>query len=58
VLTHFGMQLLREGPERVALAIAERTGVPTLAARDGQALALPPPGTAPAPAWKGAREAR
>ncbi|HEX7487437.1 MAG TPA: MBL fold metallo-hydrolase [Anaeromyxobacteraceae bacterium] len=57
VLTHFGMQLLREGPERVALAIAERTGVPTLAARDGQALALPPP-AAPAPAWKGVREAR
>ncbi len=43
VLTHFGMQLVRDGPERVALAISERTGVPTIAARDGQALPLPPP---------------
>jgi phosphoribosyl 1,2-cyclic phosphodiesterase len=41
VLTHFGMQLLQAGPERVALEISERTGVPTLAARDGQALPLP-----------------
>ena len=47
VLTHFGMQLVREGPERVALAIAERTGVPTLAARDGMTLPLPPPLAAP-----------
>ena len=43
VLTHFGMQLVRNGPDRVALAISERTGVPTVAARDGQALPLPPP---------------
>jgi phosphoribosyl 1,2-cyclic phosphodiesterase len=43
VLTHFGMQLLRAGPDAVALAISERTGVPTVAARDGQALPLPPP---------------
>lgn len=54
VLTHFGMQLLRQGPERVALAISERTGVPTVAARDGQALPLPP--TAPG-AREGGREA-
>jgi len=47
VLTHFGMQLVREGPERVALAIAERTGVPTLAARDGLTLPLPAPLAAP-----------
>jgi phosphoribosyl 1,2-cyclic phosphodiesterase len=40
LLTHFGMQVLRAGPERVALGISERTGVPTLAARDGQALSL------------------
>ncbi len=43
VLTHFGMQLLRYGPDRVALGISERTGVPTIAARDGQTLPLPPP---------------
>ncbi len=43
VLTHFGMQLLRAGPDRVALSISERTGIPTIAARDGLALPLPPP---------------
>ena len=43
VLTHFGMQLLRAGPDAVALGISERTGVPTVAARDGQTLPLPPP---------------
>ena len=43
VLTHFGMQLVRARPDRIALAISERTGVPTIAARDGQALPLPPP---------------
>ncbi len=43
VLTHFGMQLVRHGPDRVALSISERTGVPTVAARDGQSLPLPPP---------------
>ncbi|GEJ55364.1 MBL fold metallo-hydrolase [Anaeromyxobacter diazotrophicus] len=53
VLTHFGMQLVREGPERVALAISERTGVPTLAARDGQSLPLPPPLPAPHPGEDG-----
>jgi phosphoribosyl 1,2-cyclic phosphodiesterase len=42
VLTHFGMQLLRDGPEAVALRISERTGVPTIAARDGMAIPLPP----------------
>jgi phosphoribosyl 1,2-cyclic phosphodiesterase len=40
VLTHFGMQLVRAPPERVALAISERTGVPTVAARDGWLLPL------------------
>ncbi len=40
VLTHFGMQLVRARPERIALGISERTGVPTLAARDGMALPL------------------
>lgn len=40
VLTHLGMQLVRAGPERIALGISERTGVPTVAARDGWLLAL------------------
>lgn len=40
VLTHFGMQMIRAGPEAVAFAVGERTGVPTLAARDGMALDL------------------
>lgn len=40
VLTHLGMQLVRAGPEAVALGISERTGVPTLAARDGWLLDL------------------
>jgi ribonuclease BN (tRNA processing enzyme) len=55
VLTHLGMKVLRAGPERLALAISERTGVPTVAARDGWLLSLDPlPAaagrTAPAPA--------
>jgi ribonuclease BN (tRNA processing enzyme) len=50
VLTHLGMQLAcppermrgrgRARPERIALGISERTGVPTVAARDGWLLAL------------------
>jgi ribonuclease BN (tRNA processing enzyme) len=40
VLTHLGMQLVRGGPERIALGISERTGVPTVAARDGWLLDL------------------
>lgn len=49
VLTHFGMKMLRAGPERVALGISERTGVPTVAARDGWLLSLDPlPAGAPA----------
>lgn len=40
VLTHLGMQLVRAPPERIALAISERTGVPTVAARDGWLLPL------------------
>jgi phosphoribosyl 1,2-cyclic phosphodiesterase len=42
VLTHLGMKMLRAGPERIALSISERTGVPTVAARDGWLLALDP----------------
>ncbi len=40
VLTHFGMQLVRARPDEVALGIAGRTGVPTVAARDGWLLDL------------------
>ncbi len=40
VLTHFGMQLVRARPDRIALGISERTGVPTVAARDGWLLDL------------------
>jgi phosphoribosyl 1,2-cyclic phosphodiesterase len=60
VLTHFGMQVLREGPDEAALGISERTGVPTVAARDGQALPLPPPLELPARPARGeaARRAR
>ena len=42
VLTHLGMKMLRAGPDAVALGIAERTGVPTVAARDGWTLSLDP----------------
>jgi ribonuclease BN (tRNA processing enzyme) len=42
VLTHLGMKVLRAGPEKVALGISERTGVPTVAARDGWLLSLDP----------------
>jgi len=40
VLTHLGMQLLRGRAEEIALEISERTGIPTLAARDGWLLDL------------------
>lgn len=42
VLTHLGMQLVRAGPEKVALGVSERTGIPTVAARDGWLLSLDP----------------
>ncbi len=40
VLTHLGMQLPPVRADQAALAISERTGVPTLAARDGWLLDL------------------
>ncbi|WP_242341384.1 MULTISPECIES: MBL fold metallo-hydrolase [Anaeromyxobacter] len=40
VLTHLGMQLARGRAEELALAISGRTGVPTVAARDGWLLDL------------------
>ncbi len=46
VLTHLGMQLVRARPDRIALGISERTGVPTVAARDGWLLRLDDPGAA------------
>lgn len=50
VLTHLGMKVLRAGPERIALGVSERTGVPTVAARDGWLLSLDPlPTRVPAP---------
>jgi phosphoribosyl 1,2-cyclic phosphodiesterase len=42
ILTHFGMQLVRDRPETVALRISDRTGIPTIAARDGMTIPLPP----------------
>jgi phosphoribosyl 1,2-cyclic phosphodiesterase len=59
VLTHLGMKMLRAGPERVALGISERTGVPTVAARDGWLLSLDPlPAAVPTrPAAAPARDA-
>ncbi len=40
VLTHLGMQLARGRADEVALGISERSGVPTVAARDGWLLDL------------------
>ena len=42
VLTHLGMMVIRAGPERIALGVSERTGIPTVAARDGWLLSLEP----------------
>jgi phosphoribosyl 1,2-cyclic phosphodiesterase len=42
VLTHLGMKVLRAGADEIALGIATRTGVPTIAARDGWTLPLDP----------------
>jgi phosphoribosyl 1,2-cyclic phosphodiesterase len=51
VLTHLGMKMLRAGPERVALGVSDRTGVPTVSARDGWLLSLDP---LPAPSVRAA----
>ena len=40
LLTHLGMKMLAAGPEREATLIQERTGVPTVAARDGMRITL------------------
>jgi phosphoribosyl 1,2-cyclic phosphodiesterase len=47
VLTHFGMQLPPAKAAAAALAIAQRTSVPVVAARDGWRLALPAQVAAP-----------
>lgn len=38
VLTHLGMQMIFAGPEKEAKHIQEKTGVPTIAAKDGMRL--------------------
>jgi len=40
LLTHLGMKMLAAGPEKEATLIQERTGVPTVAARDGVRITL------------------
>lgn len=40
VLTHFGMRMLNAGPEAEAEFLERRTGVPTIAARDGMRVTL------------------
>jgi len=40
VITHFGMLMIFKGPNREAELIEERTGVPTIAAKDGMHLTL------------------
>jgi len=63
VLTHLGMQMLRAGPEKIALDISEATGIPTVAARDGWLLSLdplpdrPPAGRPPGASGRAARTA-
>jgi ribonuclease BN (tRNA processing enzyme) len=44
VMTHFGHKLLAAGPERIAEGIADRSGCPVVAARDGMRLLLPAEG--------------
>lgn len=58
VLTHLGMKMLRAGPEQVALGISERTGIPTVAARDGWLLPLDPLPENVRPPGRPRREAR
>ena len=40
LLTHFGMGVIREGPERVADKVRKRSGVATVAAEDGMVVAI------------------
>ena len=40
ILTHFGMKLLRAGPANIAKQIEEKTGVKTIAAKDGMKMTL------------------
>jgi ribonuclease BN (tRNA processing enzyme) len=42
LLTHFGMQLVKAGPEKVAAQLAQRTGVDVRAAADGLVVDLAP----------------
>lgn len=38
IVTHFGMRVLKEGPEKLAAEIEADTGIPTTAAKDGMVL--------------------
>lgn len=40
VLTHFGMQMIFRGPDHEAELIKQKTGVPTVAARDGMRISI------------------
>jgi len=40
IITHFGMNMLKKGPENVARILQETTGVPTTAAKDGMQIDL------------------
>jgi phosphoribosyl 1,2-cyclic phosphodiesterase len=40
VLTHFGMQMIFRGPEKEARLVQEKTGVPTIAAKDGMHITI------------------
>jgi hypothetical protein len=40
VLTHFGMQMIFQGPASEAKLIEEKTGTPTVAAVDGMRIVL------------------
>lgn len=40
VITHFGMQMLNSSPEKEAKIIEDKTGVKTIAAKDGMVLSL------------------
>ncbi|MBR9679604.1 MAG: hypothetical protein GOU99_00975 [Candidatus Altiarchaeota archaeon] len=40
IMQHFGMNLLKQGPEKEALRVQDKTGIRTIAAKDGQVVEL------------------
>jgi len=40
LLTHFGMQMIFKGPEKEANTIQDKTGIPTVAAKDGMHISI------------------